>query len=227
MRRTGAVLGGIKAGALVAVWFLLRWLATTDIGGVASAVLIVAPLVLVAPASLAGRKVLDRYPGRVLTVTAAVDLGLIVLFGVAVVEALRTASLHPGSGLAVPDGIGLALMWVIGPFLALTVVNLALRGLGAPFAAPISRRLATDWLYRYTRNPMVLALLLFFLAVGVWLRSAWFIAWVVAAAAPAWIFYLKIFEERELELRFGAPYLEYRARTSMLWPRAPRPPEVR
>ncbi|OFV82277.1 MAG: hypothetical protein A2Y78_04900 [Acidobacteria bacterium RBG_13_68_16] len=113
-------------------------------------------------------------------------------------------------------------MWMLGPVVALTVINLAVRGLGAPFAAPISRRLATDWLYRYTRNPMVLAVLLFLFAMGLWLRSAWFIAWVVALVAPAWVWYLMVFEERELELRFGSPSLEYRSRTPMLWPGRPR-----
>jgi protein-S-isoprenylcysteine O-methyltransferase Ste14 len=129
---------------------------------------------------------------------------------------------HPGRLLPNPEKLGLVLMWVLGPVVALTVINLAVRGLGAPFAAPISRRLATEWLYRYTRNPMVLSLLLFFVAMGLWLRSAWFIAWVVALAAPAWVFYLKVFEERELELRFGHSYLEYRNRTPMLWPGRPR-----
>ena len=129
---------------------------------------------------------------------------------------------HPGWLLPIPAKFGLALMWVLGPVVALTVINLAVRGLGAPFAAPISRRLATEWLYRYTRNPMVLALLLFFVAMGLWLRSAWFIAWVVGLAAPAWVFYLRVFEERELDLRFGHLYLEYRNRTPMFWPGRPR-----
>jgi protein-S-isoprenylcysteine O-methyltransferase Ste14 len=31
-----------------------------------------------------------------------------------------------------------------------------------------------------------------------------------------------VYEERELELRFGASYLEYKSRTPMLFPRKPR-----
>jgi protein-S-isoprenylcysteine O-methyltransferase Ste14 len=31
-----------------------------------------------------------------------------------------------------------------------------------------------------------------------------------------------LYEERELEIRFGQSYREYKARTSFLWPRKPR-----
>jgi protein-S-isoprenylcysteine O-methyltransferase Ste14 len=168
MRPPGILLGVSKAVALVGIWFSLRWLAVSDVSGAASAVLIVAPLVLVVPASWGGRKVLDAHPGRVMTVTAVVDLVVIVLFGLALVEGIRTGMAHPGWRLPVPASLGLLLMWVLGPVVALTVINLAVRGLGAPFAAPISRRLATGWLYRYTRNPMVLAVLLFLFAMGLW-----------------------------------------------------------
>ncbi len=221
MRASTVALGVTKAAALVAIWFLLRRLA---VGGVPDTVrwtLVVVPLLLVGPVSWAGRRALDARPERVVVVTAAVDLVLIVLFGTALVAGIRSGAARPGWRLPIPEEIGLALMWVTGPVVALTVVNLAVRGLGAPFAAPISRRLATDWLYRYTRNPMVLALLLFLLALGLRLRSAWFVAWVAALVAPAWLVYLALYEERELELRFGSPYLAYRGRTPMLWPRLP------
>jgi len=225
MQPSGILLGVSKAAALVGIWFLLRWIAANDVSFAASRVLIVAPLLLVAPVSWGGRKMLDAHPGRVIIVTAVVDLALIVLFGVAIVEGVGVGVAHPGWLVPIPANLGLVLMWVLGPVVALTVINLAVRGLGAPFAAPISSRLATDWLYRYTRNPMVLAVLLFLFATGLWLRSAWFIAWVVALVAPAWVCYLRLFEERELELRFGVSYLEYRSRTPMLWPGPPRRPQ--
>jgi protein-S-isoprenylcysteine O-methyltransferase Ste14 len=104
----------------------------------------------------------------------------------------------------------------------LTVVNLAVRGLGAPFAIALSRRLATDWMYRWTRNPMVLAVLAFLLSFGVWIRSTLFVVWVLLLVAPAWLYFLKVYEERELEIRFGEPYLEYKARTPMLLPGKPK-----
>ena len=36
---------------------------------------------------------------------------------------------------------------------------------------------------------------------------------------PAHIFYLKFFEERELELRFGESYMDYKQRVPFLIPR--------
>src|SRR4030042_1033151 len=103
----------------------------------------------------------------------------------------------------------------------MTVINLALKGLGAPFAVALNRRLAVDWMYAWTRNPMVLATLAFLLAIGIWFQSAFFVLWVLILVTPAWLVYLKVFEERELEIRFGASYLDYKARTPMLFPRRP------
>jgi len=106
----------------------------------------------------------------------------------------------------------------------LTVVNLALRGLGAPFFIALSRKLAADWLYAWTRNPMVLAILAFLISLGIWFRSLLFVSWVLVLFAPALLFFVKAFEERELEIRFGASYLAYKSRTPMLFPRRPGRP---
>lgn len=75
---------------------------------------------------------------------------------------------------------------------------------------------------RYTRNPMVLATLTFLVSFGLWARSAAFVIWVLALVTPAFLYYLLRYEERELEIRFGAAYLDYRARTAMLLPWPPR-----
>ena len=48
------------------------------------------------------------------------------------------------------------LVMVTGAGTVLTVANLAIRGLGAPFAVKLSSRPATDCLYAWTRYPMVL-----------------------------------------------------------------------
>jgi protein-S-isoprenylcysteine O-methyltransferase Ste14 len=45
---------------------------------------------------------------------------------------------------------------------------------------------------------------------------------VLILFAPALLFFVKVYEERELEFRFGAFYLEYKSRTPMLFPRKPR-----
>ena len=112
-------------------------------------------------------------------------------------------------------------MILTGAATLLTVVNLALRGLGAPFAIALSKKLAVDWLYAWTRNPMVLAALIFLLSLGIWYQSALFVVWVLFLFAPALLFFVKVYEERELEARFGASYLEYKSKTPMLFPRKP------
>jgi protein-S-isoprenylcysteine O-methyltransferase Ste14 len=112
------------------------------------------------------------------------------------------------------------------------VVNLAVRGLGAPFFIALSRRVATDWMYAWTRNPMVLTILAFFLSLGIWFQSLLFVLWVTILFSPALLTFVKVFEERELEIRFGASYLDYKSRTPMLFPRRPKrlndtPPRTR
>jgi protein-S-isoprenylcysteine O-methyltransferase Ste14 len=114
------------------------------------------------------------------------------------------------------------LVVITGTAALLTVINLALRGLGAPFAIALSKRLAVDWLYAWTRNPMVLATLACLLSLGIWFQSALFVLWVLLLVTPALLVFVKVYEERELEIRFGASYLEYKSRTPMLFPRRPR-----
>jgi protein-S-isoprenylcysteine O-methyltransferase Ste14 len=156
-------------------------------------------------------------------VTTIMHAVLMALLGTAVVKAIQTSSTWRGAILPVPHSLGLVLACGAGAITLLTVANLALRGLGAPFDVVPSRRLATDWMYTWTRNPMVLATLACLLAIGLLLRSALFVVWVLVLVVPSWIVYLRIYEERELEIRFGQSYRQYKAKTSFLWPRRARP----
>jgi hypothetical protein len=71
---------------------------------------------------------------------------------------------------------------------------------------------------------MVIAFLAFLVALGLWFQSGWFVLWVLLLVTPALLFFVKVFEERELEIRFGETYREYKAQTPMLIPRRPKPP---
>jgi protein-S-isoprenylcysteine O-methyltransferase Ste14 len=167
---------------------------------------------------------LDKKPilSRTAWITTFVHYALGILFGVAIIRAINTHQDWPGWLLPIPTEIGLLLVIVTGCATLLTVINLALKGLGAPFAIALSRKLAVDWLYAWTRNPMVLAVLALGLSLGVWFQSILFVLWVLILFAPALLVIVKVYEERELELRFGASYLEYKSRTPMLFPRKPR-----
>jgi protein-S-isoprenylcysteine O-methyltransferase Ste14 len=196
------------------------WLARQQFSPSVTVLAVVGPVLLVFPAALAGRRILDAAPTyeRVVKVTAVVHACVMLLFGVAIVTAIRTAEAWRGLTLPVPHAVGALLCYATGAVALLTVLNLALRGLGAPFAIALSRRLATDWLYSRTRNPMVLATLACLFAIGLWVQSALFLLWHLALVSPALLLFVKVYEERELEVRFGEPYRRYRAATPFLWP---------
>ncbi|MFX0121671.1 MAG: hypothetical protein ACFE9A_19935, partial [Candidatus Hodarchaeota archaeon] len=59
---------------------------------------------------------------------------------------------------------------------------------------------------------------IFLLSLGSYFQSTGFILWVLTLVLPVWIFFLKIYEEKELEIRFGETYLEYKSRTPLLLP---------
>ena len=205
-------------------WFLWWWAFNTPLSNVMNLSIIVGGLLLVFPLVWLGRKILDRHltTSGVAWITTFVQFAVGNLFFVAIIRAATTHQDWPDWVLPVPAEIGLLLAIITGAAFLLTVVNLALKGFGAPFYIALSRKLAADWLYAWTRNPMALAFLAFLLSLGIWFQSGLFVLWVLILFAPALLVFLKVYEERELEYRFGASYLEYKSRTPMLFPRRPR-----
>jgi len=200
------------------------WAINAPLSNVMNLSIIVGGVLLVFPLALLGRKTLDRRQttSRVAWITTFVHFAVMILFGVAIIRALTTHHDWSGCVLPIPSVIGLLFVIITGAASLVTVVNLALKGFGAPFFIALSRKLAADWLYAWTRNPMVFASLAFLLSLGIWFQSALFVLWVLIEVVPALLFIVKVYEERELEIRFGALYLDYKAKTSFLWPRKPR-----
>jgi protein-S-isoprenylcysteine O-methyltransferase Ste14 len=160
--------------ALLAFIWLVWWCAlNAPLSNVMNLSIIVGGVLLVFPLVWLGRKILDRHQtiSRVAWTTTFVHSALGFLFGVPIIRAVTTHQDWSGWALPVPSEIGLALVIITGAASLLTVVNLALKGFGAPFFIALSRRLATDWLYAWTRNPMVLAALAFLLSLGIWFQS--------------------------------------------------------
>jgi protein-S-isoprenylcysteine O-methyltransferase Ste14 len=213
-----------RIALLVLLWFIWLWALNQPLSNIMNLSIIVGGVLLVFPLVWLGRMILDRQPttSRAAWITTFVHYALGILFGVPIIRAIITHQDWSGWTLPIPVEIGLLLLIITGAAFLLTVVNLALKGLGAPFAIALSRKLASDWLYAWTRNPMVLAALAFLLSLGIWFRSALFVLWVLILFAPALLFFVKVYEERELEIRFGVSYLEYKSRTPMLFPRKPR-----
>jgi len=214
----------VRVALLSLILLLFRWVTDARIPHVLNLSVIGGGVLLTFPLVWCGRKILDTHPtaSRAVWVTTFVHSGLGVTLGVPLVRALVTHRDWMGWVLPIPTTIGWALVVATGAASCTVVANLALRGFGAPFFIALSRRLAVDWLYAWTRNPMVLAGLAFFLSLGIWFQSLLFVLWVVILFAPALLYFVKTFEERELEIRFGAPYAKYVSRTPMLIPRKSR-----
>jgi protein-S-isoprenylcysteine O-methyltransferase Ste14 len=213
-----------RIALMVFSWFLWWWAFNTPLSNVMNLSIIIGGVLLVFPLVWLGRKILDRHltTSGVAWITTFVHFSLGNLFALAIIRAVTTHQDWSDWALPVPAEIGLLLAIITGAAFLLTVVNLALKGFGAPFFIALSRKLAVDWLYAWTRNPMVLAALAFLLSLGIWFQSALFVLWVLILFAPALLDFVKVYEERELEFRFGSSYLEYKSRTPMLFPRRPR-----
>jgi protein-S-isoprenylcysteine O-methyltransferase Ste14 len=209
---------------LVFIWIIWLWVLNQPLSNIMNLSIIVGGVLLTFPFVWLGRKILDRRQTieHAVRTTTFVHFGLGFTFGVPIVRAVSTYHDWPGWVLPIPSVIGLVLVIITGAVFLLTVINLALKGFGAPFFIALSRKLAADWMYAWTRNPMALAGLFFFLSLGIWFQSALFVLWVLIVFAPAYVFFAKVYEERELEIRFGASYLEYKSRTPMFFPRKPR-----
>jgi protein-S-isoprenylcysteine O-methyltransferase Ste14 len=214
----------IRIAGLVLIVLCWRWALRGERTDFANLVLIFSAPLCSYPISLFGRRLLAARPTlkRVEWTNTFVHYAIMIALGVSIFPAIQSITTEPRGGVLLPRPLGVALELITGFATVFTVFNLAWRGLGAPFAVKPSSRLATDWLYAWTRNPMLLCTLALLLSVGLRHGSPWFLVWLCVSVAPAWIFFIKIYEERELAIRFGPSYLDYKARTSFLWPRRPR-----
>ena len=213
-----------RIALLVLTLFIWLWALNQPISNTMKLILIAGSVLLVFPTVWLGRMILDRHPttSRAAWITIFVHYAVVILFGIAIIQAVTTHQDWSGWVLPVPTEIGLLLVIITGAAALFSVINLALKGLGAPFAIALSKKLTVDWMYAWTRNPMVLTTLAFLLSLGIWFQSVLFVLWVLILFAPALLVFVKVYEERELEFRFGASYLEYKSRTPMLFPRKPK-----
>jgi protein-S-isoprenylcysteine O-methyltransferase Ste14 len=119
-------------------------------------------------------------------------------------------SFHLFAGLIITV-IGLTIM-------ALTIYSFITIGKGtlAPWSPP--KKLVIKGLYRYVRNPMILGVLTVLLgeALGVWSKNI--LVWA-GEFFTINIIYFIIYEEPNLEKRFGDEYREYKKHVSMWIPR--------
>ena len=116
--------------------------------------------------------------------------------------------------------LALGILLFIPGFYFMGVTNKLLRSLGSGTNAFIlTKRVVNDDIYKRTRNPMSLGFYL--LALGTGFVSGSTVVTLVAALViiPSHLLFLKFFEEKELELRFGESYLEYKKNVPFLFPK--------
>ncbi|MEO8356289.1 MAG: methyltransferase [Chloroflexota bacterium] len=119
-----------------------------------------------------------------------------------------------------PFMIALGIILAIPGLYFLGITNKLLRSLGSGTNAFIlTKNIVADDIYKRTRNPMSLGFYLFALALGFAASSIFVLLAVSLGLIPAHIFFLKYFEEVELELRFGESYLEYKETVPFLIPK--------
>jgi len=111
------------------------------------------------------------------------------------------------------------LLLLFGSFLAIwTMVQFYKIGKGtpAPWAAP--KYLVVEGPYKIVRNPMITGVLSILLAESLILNTIIIFCWVVLFFIIN-CFYFKIFEEKELERKFGEEYVRYKENVPMWFPK--------
>ncbi len=91
-------------------------------------------------------------------------------------------------------------------------------GRGTPVPVMATQQLIIQKPYNYCRNPMALGAIVAYLGVAILIGSISAIVLVLIGAALL-LTYIKLLEEKEMELRFGAAYQAYRKQTPFIIPR--------
>ncbi|MFX0084381.1 MAG: methyltransferase family protein [Candidatus Hodarchaeota archaeon] len=211
----------IRLIGLTIILLIWKWFIDQHFELMIELAIIIGGVIAVVPISILGRFFLNKYPLVEYTfwTNLTIHFSIMIVLGVSIIRAILTYENWRGVIIPFPSYLSLPFLITSGFFVLITTFYLALRGLGAPFALIAnSKYLVSDWLYARTRNPMVLAIISFLLSLGLFFQSSLFIIWVLTLVLPVWIFFLKHYEEKELEIRFGNTYCEYKARTPILLP---------
>ncbi len=104
-----------------------------------------------------------------------------------------------------------------GAFALWTIAAQIVLASGTPFPMLPTKKLLIVGPFKYCRNPMTLGTVTAYAGIGIWVGS--FTALMaVALFAAVLISYLKIIEEKELQMRFGDEYIEYKKKTPFIIP---------
>jgi len=120
-------------------------------------------------------------------------------------------------------GIGISvILFALGIAIDAWIIVTFRRASGTPMPFKPPAKLITTGIYAHVRNPMVIAGILIGEGLGFLFGSLSLIIIFIPILTLLGFFYLKAVEERELEMRFGNEYLEYKKTVPMLIPRLRR-----
>ena len=107
---------------------------------------------------------------------------------------------------------------IIGGIVAIwTIVIQVTLASGTPFPMLPTKKLLIVGPFKYCRNPMTLGTIMAYAGIAILIGS--FTALLaVAILAAILIGYLKLIEEKELQMRFGSDYIEYKKKTPFIIP---------
>ena len=118
-----------------------------------------------------------------------------------------------------PIFLGIGILLAIPGFYFMAVTNKLLRAIGkGTNAFVLTKHVVNDDIYKRTRNPMSLGFYLLAIALGFVTGSTFATLAAVLCIIPSHLIFIKYFEEKELELRFGESYLEYKKTVPFLIP---------
>ena len=90
------------------------------------------------------------------------------------------------------------------------------KGTPAPWAAP--KHLVIQGPYKFVRNPMIISVLLILIGESLVLNTRYIFYWAIIFFVLNCI-YFKMFEEKQLERKFGVSYLNYKKSVPMWIPK--------
>jgi protein-S-isoprenylcysteine O-methyltransferase Ste14 len=105
--------------------------------------------------------------------------------------------------------------WLFGVWSIYTQFTI---GRGTPVPLMATQKLIVQPPYTYCRNPMALGAIVMYQGVAILFGSIG-AGMLVLLGAGGLLTYIKRIEEKEMEVRFGQEYLEYKQRTPFLIPR--------
>nr|MDO8079429.1 isoprenylcysteine carboxylmethyltransferase family protein [Candidatus Freyarchaeota archaeon] len=118
-----------------------------------------------------------------------------------------------------------AIFFAVGFFWAIwSNVNLFRKGEGTPVptSETQTRKLVLNGAYKYTRNPMMFGYLLILIGLGFLFNSLFLTLGITSIYTVGLVAFIKLWEEKNLEKRFGKSYIEYKKKVSFMIPMPPK-----